>query len=188
MKRILSLALLINFICPPVQAELGTYSVVKEKGFVKFIAIQNNVPLEGKFTEYSANIQFDYDTPEKTAIAAEVDVGSITTNNDDVTKNIKLPEWLSAESFPKAYFKSTKIVRMPSSDNYHGEGELTIRGKTAPVVINFILEKFDGTNAVAKGFITVRRNDFEIGQGEWQKTDVIKNEVRIEFRIFATKQ
>jgi polyisoprenoid-binding protein YceI len=77
---------------------------------------------------------------------------------------------------------------MPGSDNYYANGDLIIRGKKVPVILNFFMEHFDEKNAVASGSISIARNDFGVGQGEWSRDDVVKNEVRVQFRIAAEKQ
>jgi len=166
----------------------AAYSVVKEKSFIKFIAIENGAPVEGKFTDFTADIHFDHENLVDSSITVEVDTGSITASNDDVLTNVKLPEWLSVAAFPKAVFTCKKLTRMPGAENYYADGKLTLRGKTVPVVLNFQMTHFDGNTAVATGYVSLRRFDFDIGQGQWSRDDVIKNEVRVEFRIVAERQ
>jgi polyisoprenoid-binding protein YceI len=184
MRRILLSLLVLVGMTSVSWADLPVYMLVKEKCSLKFIAIQNGAPVEGKFTDFNADIHFDPDLLDKSSISAEVSTDSVTTANEDVEKNVKLPDWLSTEAFPKAIFKTKKISRMPQSDNYYADGVLTLRGKTQPVVLNFSLKTF-GKTQVAEGYVTLRRNEFNIGQGEWSRDDVIKNEVRVEFRIVA---
>jgi polyisoprenoid-binding protein YceI len=169
-------------------ADVSRYEVVKDKSSLKFIAIQNNVPIEGEFKEFNAVILFNPDDMEKSTISVEVPLASVSASYEEVTTNLKLPEWLSADKFPSALFSSKKISRMPMSDNYIVDGELVLRGKKVPVTLNFQMTHFDNQNAVAKGFTTLRRSDFGIGEGKWEKEDVVKNEVRVEFRIAAIKK
>jgi polyisoprenoid-binding protein YceI len=172
----------------PAWAEAPAYSMIKEKSFLKFVAIQNNAPVEGKFDNFTADIHFNSSKPEEGSIAVEVAVGSLVSGNEEVAKNLKLPEWLSIEMFPKAVFKSKTISRMPMSNNYYADGDLTLRGKTVPVVLNFQLEEHDNGRTIATGFVTLHRKDFGVGQGQWASDDVVKDEVRVEFRIVADKQ
>lgn len=167
-------------------ADAPAYETVSKKSEIKFFAILNNAPVQGRFREFSADIRFDPEQPDKSHIAAEVNTGSIVVSHADAEKNIQLPEWLSTEKFPKASFKSKKITRMPFSDNYYAEGDMTIKGKTAPATLNFHLQQ-KGDVAVAKGFVTLKRSAYGIGKGEWAKDDALKDEVRVEFRIFAKK-
>jgi len=190
MRRILILWLVASAFCiaPAVRADVPAYSVIKEKSTLKFFAIQNSAPVEGKFNDFIADIRFDPNHLDQSSITVEVNIGSVSTNDDDIAKNLKLPEWLNTDAFPKAVFTCKKLTRMPQSDNYYADGQLTLRGKTMPVVLNFQMEHFDATSAIAKGSVTLHRNDFGVGQGEWAKDDVIKDEVRVEFRIAAEKK
>ncbi len=77
---------------------------------------------------------------------------------------------------------------MPNSDNYYVDGTLELRGKTMPATMNFQLQLADDKNAVATGYVTIKRSDYGVGQGDWAKDDVVKNEVRVEFRVVAEKQ
>lgn len=169
-------------------AAAPAWQMIKEKSNLKFYAIQNGAPVEGKFKDFTTDIHFDPEHLDESAITVEVDTGSVEVASADVMQTIKTADWLSSEAFPKAVFKSKKITRMPMSDNYYGDGELTLRGKTLPVTLNFQMEYMQGNNAIAKGYVTLRRTDYGVGQGEWAKDDVIKNEVRVEFRIAAEKK
>ncbi len=169
-------------------ADVPAYKLVPTKSILKFFAIQNAAPVEGRFSRFTADIRFDADQLDKSGIEVMVDTGSVQTAHDDVASNLKLPEWLAVEMFPEAKFVSRTISRTPLTDNYFAEGDLTLRGITVPVTVNFQLEHTDETVAVAKGYATLHRRDFKVGQGQWASDDVIKDEVRVEFRIVAVKQ
>lgn len=175
-------------IAAPAIADIPSYSVIKEKSFIKFFAIQNNAPIEGKFTDYAADIKFDNAHLDKSSVSVEIKTASVEASYEEVAKNIKMPDWLATEQFPTAVFKAKNLNRMPMSDNYYAQGELTLRGKTVPVTLNFQLDQSNDKIAIAKGYVTLHRNDFGVGQGEWANSDTIKNEVRVEFRITAQKQ
>jgi len=171
----------------PAHADLVKYEMIKNKSSLKFFAIGNNVPVEGKFNEFTADIQFDSKNTEKSKITVEVNTSSVEVRVGEAQNSIKLPQWLSVEAFPKAVFTTKTITRMPMSDNYYAEGDLTLRNKTVPIILNFQLDDSNKNVAIAKGYATVHRTDFGVGQGSWATDDVVKNEVRIEFRIVASK-
>ena len=173
----------------PALAEVSSYELVPHKSLVRFFAIQNDAPVEGRFDKYTVDIKFSPEDVANSKIAVEIDMASLRTAHTDVSTNLKLPEWLSTELFPKAKFVSKKINRTPSTNNYYADGDLTLRGKTMPVTINFQLEELINNDYVlAKGSATLHRLNFGVGQGEWADDKVIKNEVRVDFRIVAKKQ
>ncbi|MFW0777001.1 MAG: YceI family protein [Rickettsiales bacterium] len=188
-KALISFAVAAISFVTPAFAEVSSYDVVKHKSLVRFFAIQNGAPVEGRFDEYTMDIKFSPDDVENSKIVVEIDMASLRTAREDVSTNLKLPEWLSTELFPKAKFVSKKINRTPSTNNYYADGDLTLRGKTMPVTINFQMEDLINKDfALAKGSATLHRLDFGVGQGEWADDKVIKNEVRVDFRIVAKKQ
>jgi polyisoprenoid-binding protein YceI len=172
----------------PALAEAPAYELQKHKSHIKFFAIQNGASVEGKFNEFSADIRFDPEHTDQSSIKVVIKTGSVSMRNEEILTNIKLPDWLSVEVFPEAVFTSKKINRMPSTDNYYAEGQLTLRDKTMPVVLNFHMDHFDDNVAVASGSVTLHRKDFGVGQGEWARDDVIKDEVRVEFRVATEKK
>lgn len=187
--RLFVVALALAFL-PPSQgrAEAAHYQAVKEKSALKFFAIRNDEALQGGFTDYSADIVLDVDKPEASTVHAEVNTASVVMQDKEALDYVTLPDWLSVKAFPKATLKVPKLSRMPSSMNFYGDGELTVRGVTKPVSVNFRIEHMDDEGAVAKGYFTLRRTGFGVGQGQWSRDDVIKDEVRVEFRIYAKKQ
>ncbi len=187
MFKSLILALVVSLLSAPAFAAADNYKMIKEKSSLKFFANNNNAPVEGQFKDFLADIKFDHEKPEDSKISVVVDIKSIAANADKLAETLLGKDWFSADVFPKAVFTSTKITRMPSSENYYGEGTLKIRDKTVPVNINFSLQFADADNAIAKGYVTLRRNDFGIGQGSFAKDDALKNEVRVEFRVAAQK-
>jgi polyisoprenoid-binding protein YceI len=190
MRRILILWLAASALFMPsaVHAEVPSYAVIKDKSFIKFFAIQNNASVEGKFSDFTADIRFDPENLAESSIRVEVDMNSISVVNPQVLDMLKMPDWLSIKAFPKAVFVSRKIDRIPDTDSYYAEGDLTLRDKTEPVSLNFVMEHFTGSSALAVGSVTLQRLKFGIGQGQWAADDVIKDAVRVEFRITAEKK
>lgn len=188
MYKILILILAANlFYAFPAFADAPTYKLIKEKSTLKFYAINNGAPVEGQFKDFSTEIKFNPDKLDESKITVEVDTDSVFTDYDEVAKNLLSKDWLSAVNFPKAIFISKTISRMPYSDNYYADGTLKLRDKTLPVTLNFQVQFSGDKNAIAKGYVTIRRTDFGIGQGQWVKDDAVKNEVRVEFRVVAEK-
>lgn len=163
------------------------FVINKEKSSLKFVAMQNGAPVSGSFATFDADILFDYDYLDKCKIKATVDTGSVSISNKDAEQYVTTPDWLSVKAFPKASFESTKVEKIPSTWDYYTEGKLTLRDKTVPITMNFQIEDHEEL-AIVQGFFTINRSDFGVGQGEWAKDDVVKNQVRVEFRIVADKK
>jgi polyisoprenoid-binding protein YceI len=57
-------------------------------------------------------------------------------------------------------------------------GDLTIRGKTMPVVIPFTLD-IENKTAHMKGEVSLNRTNFGIGQGQWADESTVKHDVKV---------
>ncbi len=162
------------------------WKIVPEKSIINFTATQNNSPVAGKFNSFSGDISFSPSDLATSKINITIYTGSVSASSDDVSSTLKSDDWFAIKPFPKAIFSADKFTKIDEK-NYKAEGKLTLRDKTIPTTLNFTLEQFSEHAAKVKGYTTLKRNDFGVGQGEWSKTDSIKDEVKVEFVIEATK-
>jgi len=95
--------------------------------------------VRGRFTGFSGKLVVNEDG---TAFAeAEIDVTSVTTDNEQRDGHLRTADFFHAEEFPKATFKSTG-ARVANGD-FTVDGELTLRGVTRPVSLEV---EYVGTN------------------------------------------
>ncbi len=167
-------------------ADVIEWQIVPEQSSITFSASQNNTPITGEFKKFEGNINFDPNQLDKSNVRMIVDVASITTTDPDVANTLKTAEWFNAKVFPQAIFSANHFVKT-ENNTYQANGTLSIRDKSLPVKLLFVLDQFTDTNAVAKGMVILKRNDFGIGQGDWSNTDVVKNDVQVNFKITAKK-
>ncbi|MBY0407722.1 MAG: YceI family protein [Rickettsiales bacterium] len=163
------------------------WNVVKEKSFVKFTATHNNAPVEGKFTGFDADIVFDGDRVKESHIRVEVDVTSLTMGDASIRDTLMTPEWLDTKKQAKAVFTSTEISRIPTTNDFYARGKLELAGVKKEVTMNFSLRYADDNAVVANGAFTLQRGEFSVGKGQWSRDDVVKQAVRVEFRVAANK-
>lgn len=167
-------------------ADVTAWQIVPELSNITFTASQNNAPVTGEFTKFEGNINFDPDQLNKSNVHMIVDVASVATSDPDIANTLKTADWFNAKVFPQAIFDATNFSKT-GNNTYQANGTLTIRDKSLPIKLIFMLDQYTATNAVAKGMVILKRNDFGIGQGDWTNTDVVKNEVQVNFKITAKK-
>lgn len=187
MFKALILALVVSITPSFVFADAVPYKLVKDKSSLKFYAINNSSSVSGEFKDFTADISFDREKPENSKIKVDIDIKSVYSDADKLAETLQEKDWFSAAAFPKAIFVSKTVSKMPNSDNYYAEGTLKLRDKTVPVSLNFKVQFVGDKTAIATGYATLRRTDFGVGQGQWSRDDVVKNEVRVEFRVVAEK-
>jgi polyisoprenoid-binding protein YceI len=159
--------------------------IVNEKSFIRFISKQMNVPVEGKFKTFTANVDFDPAKPEATKAEFEVDLNSVDLGAPDYDAEVKKKDWFDAIKFPKAKFVA-ESVKLTSPGNYEAKGKLSIKNISKEVTA-----KFKVTDAAAgrtvEGAFPMKRLAYNIGEGAWKETDTVADDVEVKFRFLLAK-
>lgn len=145
------------------------------------ISRQMSVPVEGSFTKFDAQINFDPAKPAAGTARLTVDTGSYDLGDASYNDSVRGPEWFDAKVYPQATFVSTSIVQSAPSQ-YSVSGNLTIKGHTQRVVIPVVLTQQAATQTF-DGTLPIHRLAFDIGTGEWKDTSTVADEVLIKFHI-----
>lgn len=179
-----SLILLAWLIIPSIAlaAEVPTWEITPNASTITFTAMQNNAPVSGTFDIFSGDIHFAPEDLNASHVMITVKTGSVHTSYGEVADTLKTADWFSSKLFPDAVFKASQFIKT-GNNTYQGEGTLTLRDKTLPVTLTFIIEKYTATAAKVKGSTVLKRVAFGIGQGEWAKTDEVKDDVQVNFSL-----
>jgi polyisoprenoid-binding protein YceI len=165
------------------------WTVDGEASRVGFVAQQGGSPVPGEFKSFDAAIRFARDDLATSAVDVTIAIGSVDTGAAERNQTITSPDLFHAAKHPKARFAADSFEEA-GEGRYIAKGHLTMRGQTHPVELPFDLDisRENGTlRAVAEGAITVERLRWGIGQGQWEDTSMVPNEVRIEIKIVATR-
>ncbi|MBX9587067.1 MAG: YceI family protein [Gammaproteobacteria bacterium] len=172
---------------PVCHANVQKWQIVPDKSSITFTATQNNAPVTGEFKAFSGDINFDVEQLSNSNVTIIIDIASVKTSYADIAKTLMSQEWFDAKTFPKATFKANSFSKM-GENNFQANGTLTIRDKSTSATLKFELQPVSKTTSIAKGETTIQRSTFGIGRGEWASTDNVKDEVKINFTLAATKQ
>ncbi|MFZ9734184.1 MAG: YceI family protein [Burkholderiaceae bacterium] len=141
-----------------------------------------------KFTKTSGKVVLDK-AARTASVEIEIDMKSVDTGYATFNEHIQAEDFLDTNKFPKASFKSTKVIfdgDKPTSI----EGNLTIKGITKPVTLKVNryvnkphpMRKVDVIGADASAVI--KRSDFNAGKF----APAVGDEVTITVAIEALKQ
>ncbi|WP_394694119.1 YceI family protein [Hyphobacterium sp.] len=142
----------------------------------------------GSFSDFNAEIRLDPADLDNARIVGLVDVTSGDTGNAQYNSQMTGNSGLDGDDHPVAEFVSETIslgddCEDGDGDCYVANGTLTLAGNTQPTDLFFRLS-IDGDRAVADGRMTVLRQDFGIGSGEWGDAATT---VEIHLHIEATR-
>ncbi len=144
---------------------------------------QMGVPVEAKFKQFSAQIDYDAAKPAASKASVEIQTASFDLGDPDYNKEVTKKEWFNAAQFPKASFVSTSIAPA-GAGKLTVNGKLSIKGRSADVSFPLSV-KTEGGKQVFEGQLPIKRLAFNIGEGEWKDTSMVADEVVIKFRVTA---
>ncbi len=153
---------------------------------------QSGEKFTGSFPKFTSAIDFDEAAPEKGAITITVDMASVQIEGKDRQDSLPTSDWFAVKQFPTAVFTSTGIRadmghhKDGQPQRYIAKGTLTIRGISKPVDLPFSL-KTTGSSTIARGEVTLKRNDFSVGIGQWKSDEWVKYPVKVSFELRASK-
>lgn len=158
--------------------------VVPAGSEVSFTTRQMGVPMEGRFSRFSARIALDPRKPATGQVSFTVDTASARFGVPDTDAEVGKPAWLSAAQFPQAVFQSTAI-RAVGPGKFEVQGKLTLKGVSRELTVPVQLAQ-NGPQSTATAAFTLRRLDFRIGENEWADTSMVANDVNVRLRLQLT--
>lgn len=161
-------------------------TVQPDKSAVSFVYRQMNVPVDGRFGKFSAQLKFDPAKPAAATATIDIDLASVDTGSPEGNEEVAGKLWFNTKAFPSARFVAGAF-RALGGNRYEAVGKLTIKGRTQDATAPFAFTG-QGRTGIAEGALTIRRADFGIGEGIWADFGTVANEVQIKFRIQADAQ
>ncbi|MBL8385118.1 MAG: YceI family protein [Burkholderiales bacterium] len=160
-------------------------SVDLAKSQVSFGFRQENVPGEGRFRRFTAQVAFDPARPEATSANVEVDVTSVDLGDPGWNNDIQGASWFATRQHPKAAFVASG-AKAVGGGRFEAPARFTLKGITREVVATFTT-RADAGGLWLEGTVPLRRIDFKIGEGAWADTGVVANDVAVRFRLYLKK-
>lgn len=155
--------------------------LLPQQSSITFVSRQMNVPVEGSFRKFTAQISVDPVKPEAGKASIEIDLASIDTGSTEVDEEAAGMTWFDTKSNPVASFTSGSIVST-GKGQYLATGKMTIKGRTLDIKTPFTLKQTAG-KVLIEGSFPLRRLDYNIGSGIWADTSVVADEVQIRFSL-----
>jgi polyisoprenoid-binding protein YceI len=156
------------------------------KSTVTATSKQMNVPVDGTFKKFAAQLSFDPAKPAAGSAKLSIDTASYDLGDESYNAQVRGKEWFDAAQYPNATFVSSAIA--PAGGNqFKVSGTLTIKGKSENVTVPVTVAQ-QGSTQSFDGALPIKRSQFDIGTGEWKDTSVVADEVVIKFHIVAAKK
>jgi polyisoprenoid-binding protein YceI len=163
-------------------AGVHAQTVLVDKSEIRFFSKQLGVVVEGRFRKWSADVDFHPEDPVRSRVSFEIDLGSIDFASDETEAEMKRPGWFDTVRFPVASFVSTGVKDL-GAGRYEVTGRFTLKGSTQSLVVPVRLTTDTSGLTTARGEFTLKRLHFMVGDGPWNDTSVVADDVLVRVRL-----
>jgi polyisoprenoid-binding protein YceI len=148
---------------------------------IVFAGLQAGARFEGEFRKFVADVDFDPEHLAQSHFDVTIDMQSVDSKDEERDATMRGPDLFAASSFPTAHYVANTFSD-EGGGKYRAAGKLTLRDVTHEIPVEFTYEKNE-SGAWIKGGALLKRLDFGVGQGDWQSTTMVANEVEVRFAI-----
>lgn len=145
-----------------------------------FVAEYSEGPIDGRFNRFTPAIRFDATDLANARFEVEIDLGSVSTGDEEWDGYLVGEDFFNVEGFPKARFSAERFEAREGG--YVAFGTLDLRGVQQPVELLFSFET-SGDAATLKGSAQLDRIAFGVGGGDWEDPDTIAHGVKVETEL-----
>ncbi len=180
MKTTLLRTLIASVGCLLIPFAVGA-AVIPANSSITAVFKQLGVPVEAKFTGFTAQIDYDPANVAQAKAQLQVDVASFDLGDPEYNKEVLKKEWFNAAQFPKATF-TTSAIKTLAPGKLLATGKLSVKGRVLDVDVPIAVRE-EGGAQIFEGALPIKRLYFNIGEGDWKDTDTVADEVIIKFKL-----
>jgi len=177
-RRHIVLALLLS---ASVAAGAAEWHMLADDSRLEFIVVYSGQEAPGLFRRFETELQFDPAAPADGRLVVTVVTLSADLDSADINEAIAGPDWFDFARYAEARFVSESIAGI-DGQRFVATGRLRLKGIERVIDVPFTWSEADGL-AHMHGELTLRRDAFAIGTGEWAVTDIIGANVRVRFDV-----
>jgi polyisoprenoid-binding protein YceI len=172
----------------------GTYAIDPTHSRIGFVARHAMVTkVRGSFNEFDGSGSFDADDPTRSRLQLTIEAASIDTRNADRDAHLRSNDFFDMETYPEITFTSTKVETV-DPEHYRVSGNLTIKGVTKPVNVDFeytgtAVDPYGNTRIGLDGTTTVNRKDWGVSWNAALEAGgvLVSEKVTLEFEVSAIR-
>jgi polyisoprenoid-binding protein YceI len=172
----------------------GTYTLDPSHSRLGFVARHAMVTkVRGSFDDFAGSITLDIDDPAASTAEVTMQVASVDTRNPQRDEHLRTNDFFDAPNHPEITFRSTGVSQT-GSDTFDVVGDLTIKGVTKSVTVEFeftgaATDPYGNERVGFEGKTTINRTDFGVNFNAKLDTGgvLVGEKITIELEISAIK-
>ena len=162
-------------------ASEGTVYTITDASSVGFVGSKVTGSHDGGFKTFSGTVTVPDGDLSKASIKAKIDMNSVFTDNDGLTKHLSSPDFFDVAAHPESTFESTAIEA--SGEGYTITGNFTFHGVTKSINFPATLT-MESDMVKANAEFDINRFDFGV-EYPGKVDDLIRENVVIKLDIQA---
>jgi cytochrome b561 len=163
----------------PARAAGPSYTAIAAQSSLVYTFTQAGAENQGRFKSFA--VSFD---PAAARLDLTVDMHSFDTGDQQRNDTLGGNDFFDVAQYPQAHFSANHIDK--TATGYAATGSLTVRGVTRGVTIPFTWRTANVQGhsvGYLSGQATLRRLDFGVGQGQWESTEWVGNDVTVRYSL-----
>ena len=173
---------------------VGTYTLDASHTRIGFSARHAMVTkVRGAFNEFEGSAKLPTPDPSTWSVEVTIQAASIDTRNEQRDAHLRSNDFLALDQYPTITFHSTSVEPVDET-TFRVNGDLTIRGVTRPVSVDFeyqgaAKDPFGNSRVGFEGSASISRKDFDITFNAALDTGgvLVSDKIDLEFEISAIK-
>jgi polyisoprenoid-binding protein YceI len=145
----------------------GDYTIDQSHSRIGFVARHAMVTkVRGSFNDFEGSLHIDGGNPANSSGRVTIHAKSIDTRNEDRDAHLRSNDFFAMDEYPEITFASTAVEPV-DAQNYRVTGDLTIKGVTRPVTVDFeytgaATDPFGNMRVGLEGSVTINRKDWGV--------------------------
>ena len=172
----------------------GDYTLDASHSRVGFVARHAMVTkVRGAFNDVSGTGHFDASDPSNSSLSVTIQAKSIDTRNEDRDNHLRSNDFFDMDTYPEITYTSTSVEAVDAT-TYRVTGDLTIKGVTKPVTVDFeftgaAVDPFGNHRIGLEGTVVVNRKDWGVNWNAALEAGgvLVSENVTLEFEVSAIK-
>lgn len=172
----------------------GNYLIDPAHSRIGFVARHAMVTkVRGSFNEFEGNGIIDEADVANSRLELKIQAASIDTRNPDRDAHLRSNDFLAMDRYPEITFVSTQVEPV-GPNKYRVEGDLTIRGVTRPVAVDFeytgtSVDPYGNRRVGLEGGTTINRKDWGVNWNAALEAGgmLVSEKVDLEFEVSAIR-
>jgi len=172
----------------------GPYTIDPSHSRIGFSARHAMVTkVRGSFNEFEGSGYLDAEDPSRSHLQLTIQAASIDTRNADRDAHLRSNDFFDMDSHPEITYTSTSVEPL-SADSFRVTGDLTIKGVTKPVTVDFeytgaAVDPYQNQRIGFEGTATVNRKDWGVTWNAALEAGgvLVSEKVTLELEVAAIK-